>query len=398
MSEKKTNSRRVFIKKCGVTGITAVPLFLNPFVPIAAANPAAKEELGSSRVNYVDDGLMISPPDYLRKLEEINAEKSIERDFYGQGGATQLLEEKFAEITGKEKAIYLPSGTMANQLAIKLLNGINTKVIVPENSHIYRDEADAAQSVHSLRLIPTGKDKPFFDLEDVKASIDYLNQSEVFESGLGTIAIESPVRRADGAVVPFETLREITEFAIENGYKMHLDGARLHLASFYTGVSIVEYASLFDTVYISLYKYLHANGGAVLCGDEDLINRVSHQIKILGGTVYQNWTNTSVALHSLENIEARWKQVLAVGGELIGKLNELPKVNVKTIENGSNIYRLKFADSVNVKEVATHLYKEEDMMIRRPNEAGEINFYLNESVLRRDINAQLDSWKRALKL
>jgi len=97
---------------------------------------------------------MFSPRDYLDKLNEIDSINSIEIDYYYKGGVTRELEDEFARITGKEKAIYLPTGTMANQLALKLLNGSNTKAIVPENSHVFRDEADASQAVSSL----TGKE------------------------------------------------------------------------------------------------------------------------------------------------------------------------------------------------------------------------------------------------
>ncbi len=115
---------------------------------------------------------------------------------------------------------------MANQLAIKLLNGNNTKVIVPDNSHVFRDEADAAQSVHKLRLIPLGKNKAYFNLNDVKNAIKYLDENEVFKSGLGTVMIENPIRRADGTIIPLKTIVEITEYCREQGYKLHLDGAR----------------------------------------------------------------------------------------------------------------------------------------------------------------------------
>jgi threonine aldolase len=259
-----------------------------------------------SPVNFIYDGLALSPNEYLNKLQEINKSNPIEPDFYGEGGATKLLEEEFAKLTGKEKAIYLPTGTMANQLAIKLLNENNTKVIVPENAHIYRDEADAAQSVHNKRLIPAGQGKAYFDLADLKSTIEYTNNNEVFNSGLGTVVIENPVRRADGAFVPIETIKEISKYCKENNYKIHLDGARIHLASAFNNISLSEYASYFDTVYISLYKYLNATGGAILCGDAKIIDKISHQIKILVGTVFQSWNITSIALHYLNGISERW--------------------------------------------------------------------------------------------
>lgn len=382
------------MKQCSVVG---VPFLLNLASPLISGSILNMEDLKAKEmVNFFSDGLIMNPSEYLKKLQEIDSEKPIERDFYGKRGSTELLEEEFAKVTGKEKAIYLPSGTMANQVAIKLLNGQNTKAIVPENSHIFRDEADAASSVHSLRLVPCGKDKPFFDVNDLKDTIDYLNKGEVFESGLGTIAIECPVRRANGAVVPFETLSEIAEYAIEHNYKMHLDGSRLHLASYYSGVSIEDYSSLFDTVYISLYKCLNAAGGAILCGDEELINRVAHHIKVLGGNISQNWTNTSVAMHYLNDIDERWKKVLSSSKELINELKKLDEIEIESVENGSNISFMKIAKNIDADEFAKSMFQTEKVWLGRPVD-GMIRFHINESILKRDPDSLLDSWKNALK-
>ena len=184
----KKNDRRTFLKLIGCSTIPATILGGTPFV---GADVNRKKE-NRKAVNFIYDGLAFSPKQYLDKLNDIQKEKPIGPDFYGNGGVTKLLEEKFASLTGKEKAIYLPSGTMANQIAIKLLNGNNTKVMVPENSHVFRDEADAAQGVHNKRLIPLGKGKAHFDLNDLKEGIAYTLNNEVFKSGLGTVGNRKP--------------------------------------------------------------------------------------------------------------------------------------------------------------------------------------------------------------
>ena len=387
------NNRRDFLKKCG---LTTVPFFL-PAIGLNAIPLEGIENETPSKdntlVNFVYDGLALSPNDYLNKLQEINKTKPIEPDFYGNGGTTKLLEEKFAKLTGKEKAIYLPTGTMANQLAIKLLNGNNTKVIVPENSHIFRDEADAAQSVHNKRLIPVGKDKPYFELTDLKKTIEYTNENEVFKSGLGTVVIENPVRRADGKYVPIETIREIANYCKQNGYKMHLDGARIHLAAAYSNIALSEYTSYFDTVYISLYKYLNAAGGAILCGEAKLIDQIVHQIKILGGTIFQNWNNTSIALHYLEEVDEKWLEVVIAANKLIAELSEINGVSIKKMKNGTNIYNLELTKGINLKKLANFLYNEHNILLGRANKHSIIKFKVNESILARDIKEIVEAWE-----
>ena len=149
---KLNQSRRYFIKK---SSLLAFPILI-PGAAVQASkiikgeNTLSKSSLAP--VNFYYDGLDFTPDQYINKLQEVSASRSIPGDVYGKGGPTAALEKSFAQLTGKEKAIYLPSGTMANQLALKMLNGNNTKVMVPENSHIFRDEADSAQSVHNLRL------------------------------------------------------------------------------------------------------------------------------------------------------------------------------------------------------------------------------------------------------
>jgi len=391
------SQRRDFLKYCGLSGL---PLFLPQLGTAQTSEPPPlfdKKDV-KSPVNFLYDGLSFTPQAYLDQLKLIDQDKPLQGDFYGVGGATKALEETFAKLTGKEKAIYLPTGTMANQLAIKLLNGSKTKVIVPENSHIFRDEADAAQSVHQKRLIPVGKEKAFFDLDDLKATLNYLDQNEVFKSGLGTVVIENPVRRADGKFVPLETIKSIATYCRAEGYQLHLDGARIHLAAAYSGVSVKDYASYFDTVYISLYKYLNAAGGAILCGDAQIIDQLSHQIKIYGGTTYQTWTNTAMALHYLEGIDQRWKKVVAQAGLLMAAINQLEGLSVSALEQGTNIHHLKVAKSISLKALANHLYEEHNIWLGRANAEGIVRFTINESLLSRDLDSIINAWKAGWKI
>ncbi|UII23578.1 threonine aldolase family protein [Fulvivirga ligni] len=397
MTNTKDN-RRDFLKK---SSLSALP-FLFPVMGKDSLN-ADKSKTSTQFVkgnkpvvNFVLDGLHFSPGEYLHKLQEISKTKAIEPDFYGAGGATKQLEEQFAQLTGKEKAIYLPSGTMANQLAIKLLNGNSTKVMVPENSHIYRDEADAAQSVHGERLMPVGEGKPYYDLKDLQSTIAYSDKNEVFKSGLGTVVIENPVRRADGAYVPLEVIKNVSKYCQDHDYKMHLDGARIHIASAFSNVSVAEYASYFDTVYISLYKYLNAAGGAILCGDAALIDQIPHLIKIYGGTMYQSWTNTAMALHYFEDIDSKWEKVAKVAQQLIADLNKIEGITITSIQNGSNIFDLVLSSKVDLKALANNLYSEHGIWLGRATDKGIVKFTVNESLLTRDYNDILSAWKKAM--
>ena len=352
----------------------------------------------SEPVRFTGDGPLYSPTQAIAKLQEINGASPIERDFYGKGGCVDQLAKKFAAITGKEAAIYLPSGTLANQLAISVLSGENTKVFVQETSHVYRDEADAAQSVFGKRLIPLAPGKAYFTGEELQQAIETHTQDEAFKSGIGAVSIENPVRRCDGQFVPIDEIKKIAAFCREKGYKLHLDGARLYLASAYSGTSVAAYASYFDTVYISLYKYLGAPGGAVLCGPKAIIDRMEHLAKIHGGVVFMSWVNAAMALHHLNGLEDRLKRSAVQANELFGRLNNLSGLKITPIAGGTNISNLQLSTSVNVQKLNETLWQKYSIGLAPAKADGSLKLMVNDSLLNQSNNRIVAAFKEALGL
>jgi threonine aldolase len=385
-------NRRNFLR----TGsLTALPV-LAPAIPALAGTktPLPAEE---KIVNFIGDGLMLTPDAYIGKLSEIMAGKKISRDFYGEGGVVEELEKKFVHITGKEKAIFMPSGTMANELAIHVLSGDNTKVFVQELSHIYRDEADAAQSVFNKRLIPIAKGEYSFTLEELQSLIDYHNTGEVFKSGIGAISIEVPVRRADNRTISIEEIRRISRYCRDNNFKLHLDGARLYMASTFTGVSIKEYSSYFDTVYISLYKYLGAAGGAILCGNKEVIDKMRHLVKVHGGAVFGSWPNAAMANHFLDGFEKRMRDAKEQAGELFALLSQVG-IKVSALPGGTNLFTVQLPAGLSDEKLSAVLSKEHAIAIGRKAKDGLLRIKINETLLYRDNQKILQSFKDAVKL
>jgi threonine aldolase len=387
-------NRRNFLK---TSGLSALPLLAGTIPFTAQSAPTATPVAENTNVYFAGDGITYSPTEYIARLQEINQRAAIERDFYGEGGAISALTKKFASITGKEAAIFMPSGTLANQLAIFVLSGENSKVFVQETSHVFRDEADAAQSIFNKRLIPLAKGEPGFTADELKQAVDYSNNEEVFKSGIGAISIENPVRRCDERHVPIEEIRKISAYCRQQGFKLHLDGARLYMASAWSGTSIADYASQFDTVYISLYKYFGAAAGAVLCGDKAVIDKMQHLIKIHGGTMFQNWANAAMALHTLDGFENRLKQAIQQSAALFTLLNQLPGVKVAALKNGTNIYDMSIDTSINASKFITALREKHNIFLQRQNPEGIIKLTVNESLLRVDNNKIVEAFKEAIK-
>ena len=386
-------NRRNFLKLSGLATLPA--LIANPVM--AMGTGYKQSPTGTPVIKFFGDGEMFEPTDYLNILQQANAATDIVRDSYGAGGAVEALEKKFAEITGKEKAVYMPSGTMANQLAIAVLSGENSKVFVQDTSHVYRDEADAAQSVFQKRLMPLAKDEPFFTAQHLQSAVEAIPSEEVFKTGVGAVSIENPVRRTGGRMVPIEELRKISTYCRTNNIKLHLDGARIYLASAWSGVSVKEYASLCDTIYISLYKYFGAAGGAVLCGDKAVIDKMPHLIKVHGGSMYGNWANAAMALHRLEGFETRLKNTVQKAQELFDALNKISGITIKALPGGTNIYSFALSAKTNATKMRDTLKTTYNIRIGGVNDKNEGFLSVNETLLYQDNNYIINAFKKSME-
>lgn len=390
----KKLDRRNFLR---ASGLSAIPALL-PTISVFAKE---KNELSPAAdvpsIRFFGDGIMYTEVEFINVLQKINEQRALKRDFYGRGGAVTDLEKKFQEITGKEKAVFMPTGTMANQLAISVLSGENTKVFVQDTSHVYRDEADAAQSVHNKRLMPLANGQTYFTAEELQSAIEGLKDTEVFASGVGAVSIENPVRRKNEQFVPIEEIKKISAYCRKNNIKLHLDGARIHMAAAWSGTSIREYASYFDTVYISLYKYLGAQAGAILCGDKSVMDKMEHLIKIHGGTQFGNWTNAAVALYKLNEIEQKLSETVKRWDIVMKELNKIDGISIMALKNGTNTYEFQLGRKLDGTKFQQTLNKDYNILLARPSGDNKIFITVNESILGREPGSIIDAFTKSSK-
>jgi threonine aldolase len=334
-------SRRSFLKTGAACAVVASS---PPFLPAALAAPEAPQAQNSSSsagiVHFLSDGLDLDPPAYARLLVDLATAGGANADGYLSGGVVEQLEARFATLLGKERAVFMPTGTLANHLAIHRLVGDKTRAIVPAESHIYNDSLDCLQTLSHLNLIPLGPGHATFTLAEVEQACRQAINGP-FPVPVGAIAIESPVRRQIGAVFDFEEMKRIAAFARKEKLGMHLDGARLLIASAYTGIAPAAYAALFDTVYVSLYKYLNAGAGAILAGPREVIEKVAHDRKVFGAGLYSAWPYAAVALHYLDGFIERFRKAIEAGEALLALLGKHPRFKVERIPSGTNIYKLR---------------------------------------------------------
>ena len=308
----------------------------------ASAASAAKTTLDLSadrHVYFTGDGIPLKPREWAAVLQQVTEENEIELDRYSVGGPIDELEAKFAERLGKEAAIFFGTGTLANQIAVRHITAPDTKVIVPRESHYYADSVNCGPVLSNLELIPMGKGRATFTLSEVQEEVEW-NAGLRGNKPVGSIMIESPVRRKDGEVFDFTEMKKICAYAREQGVRTHLDGARMFLAAAYSGVSVREYADQFDTLYVSLHKYFNGGCGAVVAGPRKYIEPMVDTRRMFGGALPKAWMYASVVLHYMDGFEDRYRSAVDNTEKLWKKLDAHPRFRVERIPNGSNIVAL----------------------------------------------------------
>jgi threonine aldolase len=178
-------------------------------------------------------------------MRDAMANAEVGDDVFGDDPTVNKLQHKCAELTGKEAALYVPSGCMANQLAIKAQTNPSDEIIVESDSHIIRYENSSPAFISGVQLWHIKGTRGALNVEEVKAAI---RPRWYHFPKTAMICIENTHNRAGGAIYPYDNMKQICGLARENNIKSHLDGARIFNASVETGISVKEYASLFDSI------------------------------------------------------------------------------------------------------------------------------------------------------
>jgi threonine aldolase len=290
-------------------------------------------------VNFISDGLQLTPLEYVQVLQRAAESSPIEPDSYSNGGLVQELEITFARLLGKERAVFFPTGTLANHIALRQLAGPHTRVIVQAESHLYNDCGDCAQTLSGLTLIPLAPHRAAFTLEEVQDSV-HRGKSGRVATRIGVISIESPVRRQDDVMFGYPEMIRIAHFASQEGIKLHLDGARLFVEALHSGISPAQYASLFDTVYVSLSKCFNAGAGAILAGSTACMDNLYHVRRMFGGSLPQAWPTAAVALQFADGFLDAYRSAWEQAEILFNCLDAHPGFRIERIPNGTHIVRL----------------------------------------------------------
>lgn len=330
--------RRRFLQ-AGSAGLGAG--LLAPVAAGGGSGAAPSPATDSTRVRMTGDGLGLTPAEQGRLLARMAEDGRIERDSYSNGGTVQVLEERFARILGKERAVFMPTGTLANQLAIRSLAGPGSgRAIVQAEAHLYNDSGDCVQTLSAIPLIPLAPGRPTFTLEQVQEIVERTRGGRVSRP-VSVISIESPVRRRSGETFDQGELNRIAAYARSEGIRLHLDGARMFLESAYTGMDVAELARPFDTVYVSLYKYFNAASGAILAGPAALLDGMFHTRRMFGSGLPGAWPFAAVALNFLPGFIERFTSAVGISESFITEVERHGAFAVERMAGGTNLFRLR---------------------------------------------------------
>ncbi len=272
------------------------------------------------------------------------AEAVVGDDLYGEDPTVSKLEEQVAALLGKEAALFVPSGTMANQIALRLHTRHGDDVLVSEGAHIRCYEAGAAAALAGVQLVTVGPldhrdPSGLFGAADLEASYQPVRADHASPK-MGLLCLENTHNRGGGRVWPMAQLHAVCETARRLELRLHLDGARLWNAAVHLGLPPREIAAPFDTVAVCLSKGLGAPAGSLVCGRRDDIKNARRFRRMYGGSMRQSGILAAAGAYALAHHYDRLVEDHQNAQFLAQSLAELPRVRVVPVETNIVLFDL----------------------------------------------------------
>ena len=259
------------------------------------------------------------------EMREAMAHAVVGDDVYGEDPTVNELEATAAKLLGKESAIFVPTGVMANQLCIRLFTRPGDEVIVEAGAHILRYEGGAASSLSQVQVCPVTGERGILSPEAVKNAI---RPQDVHNPPTTLLCLEQTHNTAGGTVYPLQTMAQLSSLARAQGLSVHLDGARLFNAVTATGVAASDYAQYCDTVSFCLSKGLGAPVGSVVVSTQENVRKLRRLRKIFGGGMRQAGILAAAGLYALAHHITRLKEDHENARQLALQLQQIPTVYI----------------------------------------------------------------------
>jgi threonine aldolase len=325
-------------------------------------------------------------------MRKAMAEAEVGDDVFGEDPTVNALQEKVAKLLGKEAAIFVPSGTMANQLAIKSHTQPGDEVIIEATSHPYNFEGGAGAALSGVQ---------FYCLKGLRGILDASQIEEAIRSEdhhfpvTRLICLENTHNRGGGSIYPIEKIAEIYRLAKSKGLLIHLDGARLWNASVATGIKPHEYAQWADSVSVCLSKGLGAPIGSIVAGSKTFIDRVHRFRKMFGGGMRQVGIIAAAGIYALDHHFEHLKEDHRNAKWLALGLKELKGVSIDPEQVETNIIIFNIANTGMTAPQMAEAMKRNGVLIH-PIGKTQIRLVTHLDVSSEDIKKALKAFEKVL--
>ena len=327
------------------------------------------------------------------KMRRAMAEAVVGDDVFADDPTVHALEQKAAVILGMEAALFVPSGTMGNEIAINVWTNPGDEIILDNRSHIYLYEAAGPALISGVQVCAIDTPDGVIPIDTIAASIR--DSTDVHCAITSLICIENTHNMHGGRVLPIDYLRELRELSLERQIPIHLDGARIFNASAATGISPAEYASLVDSVMFCLSKGLGAPIGSMLVGSDGFIEKARRVRKVLGGGMRQVGVIAAPAIIALEEMTGRLRIDNENAKALAEGIADLPGVTLAPDIIDTNIVFARFEPPAPpAEEVAGAL--EERGVLCIPLGQGLIRFVTHFDVDETDVERLVEALRDVL--
>lgn len=321
-------------------------------------------------------------------MRRVMAAAEVGDDVYGDDPTVNELEARTARLLGKEDAVFVPTGSMSNQIAIRTHTEPGDLVLIDRRAHIVLNEGGGGAALSGISLGPLDGRHGVFSADDVVGALGRphpFNPAHLV-SPATLLCLENTHNAGGGTVWPLEHLRAVCAVGHEHGLILHLDGARLWHATAATGVSERDYSATFDTVNVCFSKGLGAPVGSALAGPKDVIARARRFKQQFGGGMRQAGILAAAALHALEHHRADLPKDVERARVLAEGLADLDGVTLDLARVQSNIIRFEVHMDAGV--FATRCHARGVHML--PNGSHGVRAVLHRDVSDRDVLAALD--------
>jgi len=267
-------------------------------------------------------------------MRQAIASAEVGDDVLGDDPTVITLERRTAEILGKPAAVYMPSGTMTSQVAIRAHTEPGDEILIEATAHSYFFEAGAPAGISGVMCRLIQVNRGIFTTDQVLAA---LRPKNLHFPPTKLLCVENTHNRGGGSIWPIETIAEVVQAARQGNLRTHLDGARLWNAAIATGLSEADYARYFDTVSVCFSKGLGAPVGSALAGPQEFIHRARRFRKMLGGGMRQAGIIAAGALYGLQYHRQRLPEDHANAKRLAEGLARLPGLKIDPAAVETNI-------------------------------------------------------------